>query len=385
MIVALCVTLLGTLAPTVKVTVDGDGYLRFAKDGRVVYAKSASLTVVDGRLSHESGVPVAPTITCGANPSSIEVDLEGNVKATLSGKPQLLGRLVLAVFTGTQPTADASTFLVASARPSLANPGEGVAGVIRMSGSPSAPVRTEKPVATNEKVVTQSGTAITVRPLSEVDDRQFTLGEIADIKAPNADALAAVIVGESPAIGVERGIDKIRIQGRLRMAGINPTAFEIQVPANAKVIRKAQKVTNAQFTAKATEAAANLAPNAELKCTTNLGDMSVPNGSIELIAERTSQNGSNISVTVAVMVDGKRFNSRTLNLVAAMGAGQVKNGAAVRIRVVSNGAVVEVSGRTKGNAMIGGTVEVVTNPTAQMPSSSLTGILKEAGLVEVKL
>jgi hypothetical protein len=383
--------IVGLAGPTAKVSVDGEGYLRFVRDGRVVYARSATLSIADGKLSQEAGCPVAPTISVSGSPAKIEVDLEGNVRGAYGGQTRLLGRLVLAVFAGAGPTPDTSGLMVASDRPTLANPGEGATGVIRSSGS-SAEVTPVKPKATPitpEKppawALATGPVHITVHPLSQVSGKQFLLGEIADVEGDGADALRQVVIGESPALGVERGIDKVRIQGRLRMAGINPTSFDIQVPANAKVGRQSQKVTNDQFSQKAIEAALVQVPGADFKCTSNQGDMAVPEGTVELIAERTTQNGTNVAVTIAIMVDGKRFNSRTLTLVAAIGANQVKAGSAVRIKVISNGAAVEVSGRTKTTANVGGSVEVITNPTAQMPSSTLTGVLKAPGIVEVKL
>lgn len=394
MTTALVITLLLAGGPTAQVSVDGDGYLRFSRDGRVVYAKEAMLGISEGRLCHQTGVPCAPTITVNGMPTKLEVDLEGNVRGTYAGQPKLLGRLVLATFTGSSPSPDAGGLLIAADRPLLANPGEGAVGVIRMRGASAS---TSEKAVTNSKTITKPAeikkpiepadgvTRISVHALTEVADKQFTLGEIADIQGPKAEQLAAIIVGESPALGVDRGIDKTRIQGRLRMAGINPAGLDIQVPANAKITRQSQKVTNDDFVGKATEAAKTIAGGAELKCVTNQGEMRVPQGQIELIAERTSQNGTNFSVTVAVLIDGKRFNSRTLTLVASPGAGQVKSGTAVRIRVVCNGATVEVAGRTKSAGTIGGPVEVVTLATAQMPATSLTGTLKEPGLVEVKL
>lgn len=366
---------------SVQVSVDGDGYLRFVREGRVVYAKEATLAVVAGQIASVDGHPVTPGIPASSSPVRLEVDLEGRVSGVFEGSKRPLGRLVLATFSGVQPTRDRDGYLVATVRPTLANPGEGKAGVVRMAG-----IGTTVPPKQTPAKSTPSGTnRIAVRATSEVAGRQFTLGEIADVQGPDAETLAQIVVGESPALGVERGIDKVRIQSRLKMAGVNPTGIEIAVPANAKITRRGGRVGHEQFLAKAIEAAKELAPASEFKSTTNHGDMVVPEGAVELIAERTSQNGAQVSVTVAVVVDGKRFNSRTLQLVSVAGAGQVKAGAAVRIRVISNGAVVEVTGRTKAAANVGGTVEVLTNASAQMPSTALTGVLLEPGIVEVKL
>ena len=43
------------LAPSVHLHVDGEGYLRFVREGRTVYAKEAMLTVTDGKLASVDG------------------------------------------------------------------------------------------------------------------------------------------------------------------------------------------------------------------------------------------------------------------------------------------------------------------------------------------
>ncbi|HVL39492.1 MAG TPA: hypothetical protein VM328_08900, partial [Fimbriimonadaceae bacterium] len=110
-----------------KVRVEGEGYLRFVRDGRVVYAKEAALQAIDGKLCHSEGAPVIPTISVAA---PFMVNLEGNVVA--GGKS--VGRLVLAHFPASASLRPDGPFLVAAERPRLAEPGEGDSGVIRSVG-----------------------------------------------------------------------------------------------------------------------------------------------------------------------------------------------------------------------------------------------------------
>lgn len=362
--------------PTVPVAVDGEGYLRFSREGRLVYAKSATLTTSGGFLASDTGAPIAPSLSVPGQPMKLEVDLEGRVRATYRDGAKEIGRLVLAVFDGPAPTPGPGGFLVSTGKARLVNPGEGATGVIRMSAQP-----TQRTSST--KSTPSIPTRIEVHATSEVTGRQFTLGEIAVIEG--SDALAPIVMGESPALGVERGIDKTRIVSRLKMAGVDPTKIDIRVPANAKVLRKGQKIENERFIEVALEAAKTVAPEATWVPTSNLGTMTAPEGELELVAERTTRNGAQVAVTVGVLVDGRRFNSRTLMLVAGPGAKALKAGAAVRIRVIANGAVVEVAGRTKAPATVGSSVEVTTNASPQMASTTLTGKLVSESLVEVRL
>src|SRR5271154_7165920 len=91
-IIALAFSVYTALTP-VKVHVDGTGYMRFIRDGRVVYAKIATFVNIDGELGSE-GAKLLPGITIPAGTETIKIDLQGNVEAG----PNHLGRLVIAVF-----------------------------------------------------------------------------------------------------------------------------------------------------------------------------------------------------------------------------------------------------------------------------------------------
>src|SRR5690349_21408730 len=98
MLTTLVVALTLTAPPTLKVTVDGEGYLRFVNQGRVVYASTATLGVVGGQLSHANGSPLLPAVRIPGTTSSLEISLEGEVLATTTTGKSTVGRLVLAVF-----------------------------------------------------------------------------------------------------------------------------------------------------------------------------------------------------------------------------------------------------------------------------------------------
>jgi hypothetical protein len=114
----LCGLLVAGPAP-LKVRVDGEGYLRFAREGRVVYASSATLSVADGSLVGAEGATVMPSILVPTDATAIAVDLEGNVSCKRGPDAFPLGRLVLAVFPKGIALRPSGAYLVAADRPTL--------------------------------------------------------------------------------------------------------------------------------------------------------------------------------------------------------------------------------------------------------------------------
>lgn len=359
MIAALASTVLLSL----PVRVDGEGYLRFVREGRIVYASSATLAVNQGALCAKD-LPVTPTIRIPANAVRLEVDLSGNVYAVAGAKKTACGRFVLAKLE-TTPTSDRG-FLVSACRAVIGNPGEGTFGVIRSSLEGSA--------------APSGSTKVAVRAVSEVEGDQVVLGDIADINADEASsqALKVLPIGPAPAIGVDTPILASRIQGLLKRAGFEA---EIEVPQGAVVRRKAQLIKSDDFVSVAIRAAQQKL-GAELPLTASestQGDFRAPLGQVELKAESTTSSGTTMSVTVGVYVEGRRVNSRTVSLKVDASA-QVKAGATVKIVMKSAGVTVEVGGRARTGGMVGQKVTVLTDT-----GSVLTGVVIGADRIEVKL
>ncbi len=152
-ILALVLSAFTTLAP-VRVHVDGDGYMRFIRDGRVVYAKQATLTNVGGHLGAD-GAKLLPAISFPNSVSSISIDLMGNIDAGSSH----LGRLVLGIFPAGTSSSGIGSFLSFSDRATLTNPGEDTAGVIRTvatTSQPEDPKPTIKDVIADPKPIAQT-------------------------------------------------------------------------------------------------------------------------------------------------------------------------------------------------------------------------------------
>ncbi len=106
----------GTIAPTGKdfdVAVRGEGFFKIARpDGTFAYSRDGSFQMdAQGRLVTAKGMVVQPGITIPPNATSITVNPQGQVSATLAGSttPTVLGQLTLTRFinkAGLMPIGD---------------------------------------------------------------------------------------------------------------------------------------------------------------------------------------------------------------------------------------------------------------------------------------
>lgn len=377
----------------VEVRVDGDGYLRFVRDGRVAYAKAAVLEAHDGKLCHVAGPAILPTVRMPEGVEAIAVDLEGRVTCTAAGRTTEVGRLVLALFEGGTAMREVDGLLVSPDRPRVGNPGEGVHGVIR-TGSAPAPARTLPvgPIRTQPtgdpaptQAFTGKGAVIVVRQRSEVAGESILLGEIADIQAaPELLAqLRAVVLGDTPPMGVPRILDRDRVLNRLRAAKIDTADLLVTVPVKAEVVRRSAKVTHAEFVSAASAyATQQLGTEVSLETQGEDPDMAVPEGKLELRGTSIAQYGASINVVVSAVVDGKPVRSRTIRFTANLAQAGVRQGSAVKVVLKSGGALVEVTGTAKKTALVGQSVEVEVKLDQR---TTHVGVVVAPGVVEVKL
>src|ERR1017187_6126023 len=154
-IIPLVLSVFTALTP-IKVHVDGPGYLRFIRDGRVVYAKAATFVSIDGNLGSE-GAKVLPEIQVPVGTQTFKVDLQGNVDVGSAH----LGRLVLAIFPAGSTSSTTDDFFTFSERPTLTNPGEEAAGVIRVDGD-SKPTASATLTAIEHKLIAAQATTSSV-------------------------------------------------------------------------------------------------------------------------------------------------------------------------------------------------------------------------------
>ncbi|MBV6459619.1 MAG: hypothetical protein HONBIEJF_02769 [Fimbriimonadaceae bacterium] len=368
------VLLLIAASATLKVEIEGEGYLRFTAEGRTVYARSATLEVRNGFVAASSGERLLPAMAVSGIPTKIDVDSAGLLTITTAQAEFKAGRIRLAKFSAAETPQPSGAFHIARSRGQLGFPGDHGFGTIRTAGNTRA-----TPTQTSSD--SRDLVRIKVRARSEVATTPFTLGHIAEIEAPEAlrQRLSEVEIGESPGMGVERGLDRVAILGRLRMAKLAPEHYEVTVPAGAAVVRKSQVVSHKQFAETALKVARlEVGRDIELVEDGKSIDIQVPPGVVELTAESVAATRDKVRVIVAVHVDGKRINSRTISFSKPPAIPGVKAGEIVRIRVRSGDAIVESRGKAVSSAFVGDRVPVKSETGVE-----LTGKVVEPGVVEV--
>ncbi|MBI1755742.1 MAG: flagella basal body P-ring formation protein FlgA [Fimbriimonas ginsengisoli] len=370
--------------------VDGKGMLRFAREGRAVYAKRARLVAQGGELVGPGGCPLLPSIRVASTGQSLSVDLEGRLTVVTGSSRTEIGRLVLAVVPDESRLAADGAFLISAERPTLGEPGEGVLGVIRSTEGAAvhAQATITKPtlvapyVGPVRAAVTGPGT-IKVRPVSQIAGSRMLLGELADISGPAdlVERLSKAEVGDSPTFGVSRGIDSVSIESWLSRAGFATKDIRLEVPPGARAERAAQRIPESRFTDAAIEAArSRIGIAAPLSSDSQQGEFVCPAGAVALEVEALNQSGTSITATVAVRVDGKRYNARALSLHIDGGAVAIRPGQSVKVVIRSAGAVVEISGKARTGGVLGQSVTVVT-----ASGTTHTGRVTGPDQVEVKL
>jgi hypothetical protein len=371
-------------APTLHVRVDGEGYLRFVDQGRVVYAREADLTVRQGQIVHASGAALIPAVPCHA--PTFTVDLEGNIVAGSTH----IGKLVLALFEGETPQPNGA-YLTATGRPKLGNPGEGLAGVIRTgehsasttttAPQQAAPPREESRVEVrpaNNTPVPEGHVRIHVRGNVVVSDNQTTLADIAEITGGNPD-LGLVVITATPPIGVNRTLDVNYLKARVRPAVPAETEIEWAGANQVQIAREAQTISVEKILEVAHAAATGQTGATAFQNPLNLAPMVAPLGELTVIAERVSVSGTRITVQVAAMVDGRRAATRNVILTITSPVTSLRTGQAVTVRVVRNALIIELRGTVRQISPATNSVTVQTETGA-----TLTGTLAADGAVEVK-
>jgi hypothetical protein len=357
--------------------VDGDGMFRFARGSQAVYSADVVLSTSSGVLTTSEGYPLLPQIRVPADGIGIHVEMDGTV--TVSGKTA--GRIVLASFWNA-PTQKLGAFVTSSSRSTIGYPGEGVFGVVRtLSGTrQSSPASS----ATASKATPQNiGCSIEVAFHSETDQPDILLGEISTITGSGSEkeAVAGIDLGATPIYGAVRGISRVYILARLRNQGIDTSKIEIICPSGATVVRKGQRVDeDAMVAAAADGARTKLGIDYQLREDHSQQELWVPTGDIQFNVRGAAPQGDGASVEVEIDVDGKAAGRRTIGLLPTTKVAQVHIGDPVKVRVIKNGAVVEVAGKARSGGRIGSSITVETDGQVVF-----TGIVVSTSLVEVKL
>ncbi len=368
-----------TFAPlSVPVHVDGEGYLRFVRDGRVVYAKQATLTVTNGRLASMEGPDVNPRIQVAGTPTDLRIDLEGKVFGAYAGSEKELGRLVIAMFPDDVRLVVENGFLVSSYRPQVVDAGDGLAGVLRM-GKPGGTTSTN----VTAPAVIAGSVEIQLLESVEVTGKSFTLGEIATVVA-DKDAtvrLNSLEITMTPAFGGVLKMSAEMVRLRLLRFGKEAETYKFSGANQVAVSRKGQQVTGEMFAAAATSAVRErIGGDVNVVCESPGQTITVALGKLELAAESVQENGSKYVVRIAILVDGERINSRTLTVDKNDALSKITVGMTVKVLVRSSGALVETTGRVRSVDRTSETVVVVTATGAELSGTAIA-----PGTIEVKL
>lgn len=402
--------------PSVRVQIDGDGYLRFARQGEVVYAKRAELTVRDGKLAEVSGPTVHPTIVVEGDVTSLSVDLQGRVWTGEGDLRKQLGRLVLAGFPEDVRPVESRGFLLVYGDAQLGEPGSGLYGVVRpwpKEGEGTAEVRVygiekietktqseaikeTKPVVEDEvpspkrkqteaappaiEFLRAGGVQVVLDEWVEMEGGQVRLGNIATIyaNAELSERISALVVATVPMIGSERRVDQTLVTGKLKQIGLKTDQIKVVGPAQTVVRQVSQQIAQEEFVTAAMEAASLEFGDVELESERPVAPLYVPLGEKVLSVEGVSRSGSGVSVTVVAYVDGKRINSRTVKLVSKSIPMTLRVGESVTVVVKSGDVFVEVNAKVRSVDRVTGSVTVQTDTGA-----TLVGRLKDNGTVEV--
>lgn len=395
MIASLVTGLLLAPSLTLGVKVDGDGFLRFGDRGRVVYSRSVRLYVSeDGRLMHSGGQILLPSIEVPNDAEKLGADIEGRVSATVHGEKKIIGRIVLAYFEKSQQLIKQGDFWTSHSRPVLRDPGEGYAGVIRVDGGNDPSPSETKPNTNNgtqpvPPSMNESGViSIQIPETSMVSNERFKLGDIATITGNSAEAnkLKEIDLGTTPLIGVPVRINRDTLNFKLRSAGFTPSQIDLKMPNTVIVAREGQKVTQAQFLDAAIKAVQQkMGPSANLTGDSTGPDFYAPSGKLELPLESMAVKDGQLHAVIAVVVDGKRLNSRTVKLSGEGLTQGVKAGQIVKVRFITSGYVAEITGRSKQNGLLGQTVEVTVQYDGPGTTTTHAATVIGNGVVEVKL
>lgn len=341
------------------VTAEGEGYIRLQQAGRIVLAKTVRLIVRDGRLAHPSGAEPLPMIAARSF-DTIEISADGLVTSVAASRRETLGRLTLVRLPQGALVEPQAEFFVSSAR---AIPDAS----LRLRVGSTTPTReSARPSASI------GSTTIALRAQAQVTGDQIRLSDIAELSGLPAaiEKLGQVVVGSTPAIGVERILDLPRLEARLRAAGINPREVRFEGAPVVRVRRESQLIPIERFhEAAMAHLRKRFGSAAEIAPLVREGESWVRPGPLRFEVEATELTASQARLTIAVYVKDERTVSRqlTYRLTGSVG---VRIGQMVKIAMKLNGIVVEMNGRVKRPGLIGETIEVET-PTGAVISGTL--------------
>lgn len=376
--------------PTVTVRIEGDGFLRFAKGTDVLYARQAKLTATNQGMMTTDGAILIPRLVAPAGTTKVEVSLDGTVTASLATGHKQLGRLVIAVFDAKAGFTPVGRYVSTSVHPTLTNPGEWIAGVIRTTPLVATKQPSTAPTKAPGTGTTQTAAegfakaaaSVTINMNSQIDSDHVLLGDIAKIEGDPElkDKLSAVDFGKAPILGSKRGFTVTHVRANILANKIDLSNIKVFVPDGASVERKCQRVAPTDISkAVSDQIKAKYGFECSIREKTRVYESCVPVGKLTLDVSQFTTNNNDISVVVDITVDGKICNTVRATYEMQNMPG-VKRGDVVRLRLISHFASVEVSAKANSNAFLGQPVSVQTDT-----GTIHNGVLVSPNTVEVKL
>lgn len=362
------------------VRIEGPGYFRLIQDGRVHYAKSGRLQVVNGRLGMYN-CSLMPTITINGPTASVTISETGEVACAGSHA----GTLSVAVF---ERSIGESGLLTSATRPKIVASGSPESGFIRMSGSQTTKA-SEPSKGAAQPIVASKGLELRLRPSIEVIGEEIMVADVAELAGDPSfvQGVGAISLGPAPAIGKTKSVERTLIVSRLRAKGFALENMLLLGTGPVSVTRAGATILHSKFLEVARSAAeAHLGAGWQLTPTDPETDFAAPQGASNLQATRVTQRNGQVAVLVEILVDGKRINSRTVNFNGVAPTLAITAGAKVRVRFVKGDLVVEAEGTVKKAAALGAQVEVMVRLEGNKDQETLhTGTLVSGSVVEVKL
>jgi len=366
--------------------VEGNGYLRFALDGRIVYAKEARFSVAEGKLRHIAGANPMPMIEVPANASGLDAEPNGVLYAVIGSERKEIGRLSLALFEAQTTLTPQGEFLIAKARPRLGTPGAEGVGTIQILGLATKPISDAKASKANGAPPVGMIAQIKVPAEVTLTGDRVVLADLGEIEA-NAEwgpKLEAIDFGAAPAVNFPLRLTRARVYSRIKFLGLDEKAFRLEMPEVVTVSARSQRVEPTALIDAARKLAQDkLGPNVKLDQIGEVSGYTAPLGALELRANDIEVRRDNVVVTLGIFVDGKQANTKSVAFTGTGLAAAVKANDAVKVIMRTNGIAVEAIGRVKKEARIGESVEV----TIEVGKEKTThiGVVKGPGLVEVTL
>lgn len=368
--------------PSLSIKVDGEGYLRFTRGTNVLYARSAVLVPSPKGLVAADGSILAPKVFAPAGATSLTCSLDGEISANVAADVKPIARIVLAVFKDKPSFVNFGSMLSTLSKPTLADPGEGLAGVIRADRGVAKVQTKPKAAGTAKHGFFTPSAEVTVRPDSMVESETISLEAVADISGDPSlvKTLKGIDLGRAPYFGSARSITTATIRASIASAQVDIRTVQISVPSGAKVARKSQSVTIETINQTVSDTfKRKFGIDVDLELRTRQFAVPVPVGEATVEASNLQVRDNQLSVTVDISVNKKL--STTLNLMYGMGnIPQVKLGDEVKLKMISSSATVVVKGKAQGTAYLGQKVTVKTDTGALQ-----TGVLMANNTVEVRL